>query len=66
MAAPQIDKALVSKLKRLLKKERTVSELAEKCDVSVSTVYRYLERISLMENCFLSASLRRPTNYRLL
>lgn len=66
MAAPKINKDLVSKLKRLLQKERTVFELSEKCNVSVSTVYRYLEKISLMENCFLSASFHRPTKYQLI
>lgn len=66
MAAPKVDEAILKKLKRLLKKPRTISELAEECSVSVSTVYRYLKRLEAEKGHFISASLDRPTKYKIL
>ena len=65
MAAPKIDEAILKKLKRLLKKARTVPELAEKCDVSVSTIYRYLKKLQAEKGHFITSGIDRPTKYKL-
>jgi predicted transcriptional regulator len=59
----QVDPKQLTKLKKFLKKARTIDELMTFLDVSRSTVYRYLSRLE-DQGALLGASMSRPTKYR--